>query len=416
MTTSTIDKRRAELGSFIVDSHGTILGFDPAMELLTQWPAVEVVGQHKDLSLSSGFEERIHPVATHPLYDGEIPVRPMPSNVELTLYSKDGTRIDVETSVTRLDGPGDRMMVTVLRMLARSARPQMTRGFAGRDERTGLPDREAFATRLAADFLTASTTARPLALILLDVDHLREVNDRLGHAAGDEVLKKIAGIIRVSVDDEYRIARLGDDDFAILLPNSGRGEARKVAASLRSTIERFRFFGNEELEDVRITASLGSASFPADADGQKELVDRAREALDEARSMGRNRVWCYLRRPRVPVQVPVYFDSADDSLLVGYSRDLSPSGLFLQTSAAIDIGMRCAFAFSLPGHQGRVHVIGRVVRSVAPELEDDQASRIPGLGVEFERFGGRNDRRAIVSFLHGRESESLRPENGILSV
>ncbi len=132
--------------------------------------------------------------------------------------------------------------------------------------------------------------------------------------------------------------------------------------------------------------------------------------------MGRNRVWCYLRRPRVPLQVPVYFDGVE-SLLVGYTRDLSPSGIFVQTSAPVEIGMRCAFAFPIPGFDRKVHVIGRIVRTVPPEMSlDSQEVRIPGMGVEFERFSGSSDRNAIDSFLHGHESLTLRPENGILSI
>jgi hypothetical protein len=79
--------------------------------------------------------------------------------------------------------------------------------------------------------------------------------------------------------------------------------------------------------------------------------------------------------------------------------------------------MRCAFAFPLPGQADRVHVVGRVVRTVLPDLSDDGRDvRIPGIGVEFERFGGTGDRRALESFLHREESRSLRPESGRLSV
>jgi Tfp pilus assembly protein PilZ len=221
----------------------------------------------------------------------------------------------------------------------------------------------------------------------------------------------------VTVEDETRIARLGEDDFAVLLADGGRGEARQVAAALRSQVERFRFFDFDgPLREPQVTISLGTASFPADADRESELLERAGDALNEARSMGRNRVWCYLRRPRVPLQVPVFFDGSDSTLL-GYMRDLSPSGIFLQTTAGIDVGMRCALNFPLPGHDGRVRVVGRVVRTVPPQFSEDSGDvRIPGLGVEFERFGDAGDRRAIDSFLHGRETTSLRPETGILSV
>ena len=132
--------------------------------------------------------------------------------------------------------------------------------------------------------------------------------------------------------------------------------------------------------------------------------------------MGRNRVWCYLRRPRVPLQVPVFFDGADD-LLVGYTRDLSPSGIFVQTAAPMEIGMRCALAFPLPGHSSKVHVIGHVVRIVPVDVPADSTTiRIPGMGIEFERFGGNSDRRAIEAFLHTNESSTLRPEIGPLSI
>jgi len=411
-------RSRSHFGSFIIDARGTILGFDQALEDLTDWPAIEVVGHSKDLNLSTRPGDRgASPIRTTPLYEGHIPMQSDGGNRELTLNCADGRRLDVETLLRPLEGPGERMLVTVLGVLASSARKSSFLGTDNCDALTGLPDRTAFARQLADDQRAATATARPLALILLDVDHLRETNDRLGHDAGDTVLKKLAGILRVAIEEECRLARLGDDNFAVLLRDAGRGKARQVAASLRSTVERFRFFAEDWNSEHRsITISLGAASFPADAETGDELVERAREALDEARSMGRNRVWCYLRRPRVPVQVPVYFDGADSSL-VGYSRDLSPSGIFVQTTAGIDVGMRCALAFPLPGHDGKVHVVGRVVRTVHPDISEETSDvRIPGLGLEFERFSGASDRRAIESFLHENEVDSLRPEDGLLSI
>jgi len=77
----------------------------------------------------------------------------------------------------------------------------------------------------------------------------------------------------------------------------------------------------------------------------------------------------------------------------------------------MEIGMRCALAFALPGGEGRVHVIGRVVRTVPPDTAPDtHTARVPGMGVEFERFGGKIDRRSIETFLHRHESATLRPE------
>jgi diguanylate cyclase (GGDEF)-like protein len=365
--------RTSEQGAFIVDRRGTILGFDQAMETLTGWPAVEMVGRNKELARSlvdSMGEAR--PIATVPLYDGEIPMVSGSKRLELTLHCRDGRLLQAELLTSRLDGPGDRLLVTVLRILSQSPGGTLAEESTRRDPLTGLPDPDTFAAQLKADVKAAGRAARPMAMVLADVDHLRDINDRHGREAGDTVLQKLAGILRVCVDDESRLCRLGDDDFAILLPDAGRGDA-------------------------------------------PELLERAREALDEARLMGRNRVWCYLRKPRVPVEVPVFFDGVE-SLLVGYTRDLSPSGIFVQTAVPIEIGMRCALVFPLPGRDGKVHVIGRVVRTVPPQFTDDRESmRVPGMGVEFERFGGPNDRHSIEAFLHRHESETLRPEVGPLS-
>ena len=159
--------------------------------------------------------------------------------------------------------------------------------------------------------------------------------------------------------------------------------------------------------------SLGAASYPTDADNESDLLTRATEALEEARSLGRNRVWCYMRRPRVPLRTPVYLEGASP-LLLGYTQDLSPSGLFVATSAPIDVGMRCALSFPLPTAQGNVHVIGRVVRTV-PRPTAAADVRSAGMGVEFERFGA-EDRHAIEAYLYENESRSLRPEGLNFSV
>jgi uncharacterized protein (TIGR02266 family) len=395
--------QRQHHGSFIVDLRGTILAFDEGAELLTGWPAIDVVGRSKD------FADR------RPLFEGAPPSVNGTRTLDLSMNCRDGRRLEVEALADRLIGPGERIQLTVLRVLSRSAE-RGAHGIHEVDALTGLPNRAAFERQLIGDAAHAVANGRALALIVADVDLLRRINDRLGREAGNEVLRQLAGILRVSCPDEQRIYRIGEDDFAILLTNSGRGEARQIASTLRSTVERHRLFPRgSNTRPTGVTLSLGAASLPTDAETPEDLFERALESLDEARAMGRNRVWCYLRRPRVPLQVPVYFEGAE-SLLVGYTRDLSPSGVFVQTAAPIDVGMRCALTFQLPGLDDRVHVIGRVVRTVPTEtVIEAREVRVPGMGLEFERFGGSCDRRAIDAFVHGHEALSLRPETGRLS-
>ncbi len=387
-----------EGGSFLVDGHGTIVGFDGGMERLTGWTAAEVVGRAAGAPI---------------LVDGAfVPSRDRDA-AEIALLARDGSVLDVEVSLVRSEGAGDRYTVSVLRVVSRNEAGRIASA-AGRDPLTGLATRESFLERLGVEIRAAASTGRPLALVVADVDHLRKVADTWGREAAATVLRKLAGILRATVREDDLAARLADDDFAVILNGLGRGSARQLAARLRSTIERSRFSARQgDGPSFQVTLSLGAASYPTDADNESDLVIRAKEALDEARSLGRNRVWCYMRRPRVPLRTPVYLEGSSP-LLLGYSQDLSPSGLFVATPAPIDVGMRCALSFPLPTAQGNVHVIGRVVRTV-PVAAVRADVRSPGMGVEFERFGP-EDRHAIEAYLYENESRTLRPEGPVFSV
>ena len=111
--------------------------------------------------------------------------------------------------------------------------------------------------------------------------------------------------------------------------------------------------------------------------------------------MGRNRVWCYVRRPRVSVDVPVFFDGPSAHLL-GTSRDLSNSGIFVETQDELPVGMRVGLSFSLPGFEPPIRVIGRIIRA---ESGAPANPAYGGIGIEFERYAG-EDRRRLESFLH----------------
>lgn len=382
-------------GSFLIDAKGTIVGFDGDMERLTGWTAAEVVGRASDGRVLAG--SGLAPIGSR-------------DTTELALACRDGQMLDVEASVTQGEGAINRYTVTVLRVVSRNdgARPAPV---PGRDPLTGLATKESFLERLAVEMRSARATGRPLAVVVADVDHLRKVVDAHGREAASGVLRKLGGVLRAIVRDEDLVARLDEDDFAVVLGGLGRGSARQVAARLRSNVERTRFTATWDADvTFGVTLSLGAASYPTDADNESDLLLRANEALSEARSLGRNRVWCYTRRPRVPLRTPVYLDGSSP-LLLGYSQDLSPSGVFVATPAPIDIGMRCALAFPLPTSRGNVHVIGRVVRTV-PLSSGERAS---GMGVEFERFGP-EDRHAIEAYLYENESRTLRPEGPVFSV
>ena len=134
---------RTSCGSFIIDRNETLLGFDQALEELTGWPAIEVVGHHKDLKgLAPHTTSR-----SIPLYDGRMPLEPLPANIEIRINCRDGRGLDVEALFRPLNGPGERMLVTLLRVLASTSGNVPTSDAEGIDPLTGLLDRTAFAGR-----------------------------------------------------------------------------------------------------------------------------------------------------------------------------------------------------------------------------------------------------------------------------
>jgi diguanylate cyclase (GGDEF)-like protein len=158
------------------------------------------------------------------------------------------------------------------------------RRLAGTDALTGLPNRRSF---MDAARHAAARQAEPLALLMLDLDHFKAINDRFGHAVGDRALQVTAERCRQVLRDGDVIARIGGEEFAVLLPATGIDGARLVADRLHGVIRRTPFSLGPLAIEVR--ASVGGALAPADA-GIDALLDRADRALYVAKSTGRDRV------------------------------------------------------------------------------------------------------------------------------
>jgi diguanylate cyclase (GGDEF)-like protein len=163
------------------------------------------------------------------------------------------------------------------------------------DELTGIANRRYFQRILAEDWERCRTEQQPLSLILIDLDHFKELNDTHGHPAGDACLRAIgrflAQRIRRSGDLATRtgdmVARYGGEEFAVLLASANEAEADTLAESIRSGIERLPIaFGDQTFS---ITASCGLASIvPTADDTPSSLIDRADRALYAAKHDGRN--------------------------------------------------------------------------------------------------------------------------------
>ena len=163
-----------------------------------------------------------------------------------------------------------------------------THRLAHTDGLTGLANRRAATERIAHETKRATRHDTPLAIVLCDVDHFKQVNDRYGHVVGDEVLRRVAAALESGVRSTDLVARWGGEELMVVLPNAGRAGARIVAERIRALVARDAGIpGSVAL----VTISAGVAHLePGMRSDPDNLVARADEALYRAKERGRNRV------------------------------------------------------------------------------------------------------------------------------
>ena len=162
------------------------------------------------------------------------------------------------------------------------------------DKLTGLPNRSLFSTLLHQAILGARRYDRQLAVLFLDLDRFKHINDTLGHEAGDELLKEVAQRLRASLRDSDSVARLGGDEFVVLLPElMEETYAGTVAHKMLAAIARpFVLLGQE----FRVTGSVGVATYPRDGLDEQTLTKNADIAMYKAKEQGKNNYQFYSER------------------------------------------------------------------------------------------------------------------------
>ncbi len=158
------------------------------------------------------------------------------------------------------------------------------------DPLTGLYNRRFLEDRLQEEFSRSERQQQNFCVILADLDSFKIYNDICGHIAGDNALKKVAGLMRRSARDMDVVTRYGGEEFCLILPGTGKKESLFVGERIRRVIEAESFPGENHLPLGRLTISLGVASFPADGTTTNELVHAADLALYRAKELGRNRL------------------------------------------------------------------------------------------------------------------------------
>lgn len=158
------------------------------------------------------------------------------------------------------------------------------------DPLTGLFNRRYFDNFLHTEIARARRFNHPLSLVMLDVDNFKNYNDRLGHLNGDQLLKSIAGVLNKTVRTTDILARYGGEEFCVILPEITKEGAYQFSERLRYTISSHPFQKREIQPNGHISVSLGTATYPTDAQMTKELVEKADLAMYRAKKNGKNQV------------------------------------------------------------------------------------------------------------------------------
>jgi diguanylate cyclase (GGDEF)-like protein len=166
----------------------------------------------------------------------------------------------------------------------------MIQAVSSQDPLTGLLDRKAFEDSFAAALEQAQETQSSLSLAMLDIDNFLQINNQLGHAGGDVVLKAVTEILK-QLGNDVLIARYGGDEFAIIFPNTEREQAFLKLERVRAEVEgRTSFSDGNSTVDIHMTLSAGIAAFPIDGNDANELLRKADGADYRAKVSGRNKI------------------------------------------------------------------------------------------------------------------------------
>jgi len=165
--------------------------------------------------------------------------------------------------------------------------------FANLDGLTGTYNHRYFYEVLGKLFEESRRDEKPLSLVMLDLDNFKTYNDVYGHAQGDAFLKEIAGVLKGTIRETDILCRYGGDEFCVILPETDKEEACKMADSLREAICNYDYHGKENMNNQMMTASIGVSTSSMQMERHLSLIENADMALYRAKFLRRNKVEVY---------------------------------------------------------------------------------------------------------------------------
>jgi diguanylate cyclase (GGDEF)-like protein len=285
--------------TWVVDKQGKIMAWNRAMESLTGIDSNDMIGKG-NYKHSVPFFGKRKPM----LIDYVIKPNPI-RETEFSLFEVEGNKYHAEMEVEDLDGSA--------RYLAGTAGPlfnangkmvgaiQSIRDVSGRkaledeltrlattDSLTGVNNRHHFWSLAREELARSKRYSRPMAMLMLDLDHFKNINDSFGHHVGDQVLVGFTQACLKAIRETDCFGRLGGEEFGALLVETDLEDARQVAWRIRERVEEMRL--EAEGQEISITVSVGLTILKSDDDSVKMIMQRADQALYAAKNAGRNRV------------------------------------------------------------------------------------------------------------------------------
>jgi two-component system cell cycle response regulator len=304
------------------------------------------------------------------------------------------------------------------------------------DPLTDLPNHRAIVARLDQELERAWRYGQPCAILFLDIDHFKTLNDNYGHAAGDAALHEFGAIVRGALRSVDTLGRWGGEEFAAILPQLDGTAALAVAERVRVAIAGHTFLAGGGL---RLTCSLGVAAFPHDVERRDGLIDAADRAMYAAKRLGRNQVRAVTDPAVTALMVTGTGDSREQTALIGTVEALAVlveardryTGQHTHEVAAL--AMRLAVALGcdaaeshMIGLAGRLHDVGKVAMPDAilqkpgrltaeewalmrthPSVGADVVSRVPALRALVPTIRGHHERWDGGGYPDGLSGEAI---------
>jgi len=295
-----MEKERAQItlhsigdGVITTDNQGCIDYMNPVAEALTGWRYHQAMGLSMEAVLHLEDEQsgQVIPDPARRCLTEKRVIAPKTDNV---LISRSGERYSIQgTAAPMIDAQGSSIgVVLVFKDVSVSRRMQkMMVHQATHDPLTGLVNRVEFEQRLDKALQSARDFENTHALLFLDLDQFKIVNDSAGHEAGDELLRQVSALLSGQLRGRDTLGRLGGDEFAVLLENCPLAKAGKVGEMLIDTIREYRFVWDQKT--YRVGVSIGIVPIRADSVSRKQLMHDADQACYVAKDLGRGRAYTH---------------------------------------------------------------------------------------------------------------------------